>query len=119
MTTFTYSATTITIASAPNRPFTSPIPLVQQTGHSSAGVQYVYDRSSCITRRIALTFLRVTAAELDYLKTFLTITVAGARRRFTWTDIDSVVHQVRYAAIAYQQWTPAHFRVELQLDEII
>lgn len=116
MTTFTSGATSATIALPPVRPFTATIPLDQQTGLTSTGSPYVYDRTISVVRSITLTFSRVTAAELAGLTTLLQA-ISGNRHLFFWTDPDSVQHTVRYVSHTWLQTTPTYYRFVLSLDE--
>ena len=117
MDTFSYGATTCSIARPPLREMPLPEPLSQLSGVDSAGNRYVVSRPVRV-RTLTVIFPRVTAAELADLKTFLTATVAGARRQFTWHD-GSAGHAVRLTGWSWQQIDPAWYRIELTLEEVL
>jgi len=119
MNSFTLGSVTASISRDPVRPLAADTSLFQQTGLDSAGNRYVTDRSGLSTRPVSLIFPHISGAELESLKTFLTVTVAGSRFPFTWTDNLGGAHDMRLTSWRWIQVTPAWYRVELNMEETV
>ena len=90
----------------------------QPLGRYSSGARVVYEKSTFQRRSWALSFVRVSHADLLSLLNFFRV-VGGVSRAFTWRDHQMVVRTVRFTQprIDYRQTGPDRYEATVGVFE--
>jgi hypothetical protein len=97
-----YGSHTVTLTGAPlRRAGDNSLGLRQARERDSSGAVYVYAANVVAVGTYPVT-VAVSNAELDELLNFVSDTVQGVRRAFTWVDQDDVQRRVKLAETRMQ-----------------